>query len=152
MDGEADRAYLQKVIGEVEGEFFEIPLTAIDPRNFPSSPIGERVTFGFRVFELGHSELSRPGFLGEVAVRIFLEDFPGSEIATGAGSFPFDNNEPPTVEIVSVGLREHGSGLVPIRYRLLDADLNPADVAVEVKLVGSIVAGATGTTLKSAKN
>ena len=82
------------------------------------------------------AEAGRAGFVGALKLRISLRDFATEELVVieFPEPFLFDNNEPPSVEIVSIGDMQPTSGVIPIRYRLFDDELNPADVLLDVNL------------------
>jgi hypothetical protein len=141
-DAEGDRARRRGVeVSAAGGKWVALPaeLLAALPSDFAAAPEpGLPATFFFAVGRLegvaGLEALARPGFFGEVRVRFTVEDFPDEGEATGVAAGNVDTNEAPLVEIVSVGLEEPQSGVVPIRYRLVDRETHPATVFVEVDL------------------
>jgi len=83
-------------------------------------------------------EAAEKGFIGALKLRISLRDFVTEELEViefpAEAPFLFDNNDPPSVEIVSVGATEPTSGVIPIRYRLFDDEFNLSNLVVEFDL------------------
>jgi VCBS repeat protein len=134
VDRESDRAMLEEVTVQVAGESapISVPLDRVDRRDFPGSPEGEGAAFGFDVAQLGNAALAAPGFVGDIIVRFAVQDFPSTIKATGSASLRFDNNEPPFSELLEVPKTDLSRGVVRLRYRLYDRELNRASVQILV--------------------
>lgn len=144
-DLESDSALMVKVEMAVEGgDFHALPLAALGlaGKRFTTGPDGAQGSFSFLAAALDRDEVhqearqvGRPGFRGEIKVKVFLRDFQDEDLSANTGAFLLDNNDPPSrVEILPLGAVEAASGIVPIRYRIFDRDLNPADISVEIDL------------------
>jgi len=134
VDQESDRAVLTDLTVEVvgEGETITVPFEKVDRRDFPGSPSGERGAFGFDVTQIGHKALAEPGFVGGIVVNLTVRDYPAALAAIASGSLRFDNNEPPFAELLEVPQTDLSRGVVRLRYRLYDRELNRASVQVLV--------------------
>jgi hypothetical protein len=149
VDAEADNVIaddrsLQLQI-EVDGSAPELidPLLFGRP-SFPSAPEpGAQGSFSLDLASLrvegslpeALRPVGEPGFVGTLAARLQVRDFLEEPLAVSPEAvLVFDNNELPLVALDSVGLDEPQSGVVSIRYRILDPDLIPSDIEVEVDL------------------
>lgn len=143
VDGESDPVELVGVETRIEpAGFAPLPENVFSRlrQSFPSSPSGILASFVLRLSDLSNSqELGGPesfgesGFVGEVEVKVSVRDFPGVEPAVGTASLDLDNNEPPTIEVLPIFAADLASGIIPIRFRLFDLDLNRAAVAIRVR-------------------
>jgi len=102
-------------------------ITETAPIEFAASPTGFLGSFNVLTSELADAfpqleGITAPGFVGTVAVRLLMRDFDVEDFACAEGDFLFDNNRGPTVEILPIELPVPSSGILPLRYRLFDAD------------------------------
>lgn len=106
--------------------------------NLPSRPEGALSSLTFPTSGLDTVEELQPlalaGFAGDVCARVLGHDFEGEGVSRSTtGCFYFSNNRPPVAQILPpVPERALSNGVIPIRFRLFDADENPADVEVWV--------------------
>lgn len=148
-DAEFDQADVVALAFAVDGApLHPAPLAMLEDRRPLSSSRegeGERATLVLDVCALDTEDvhpdlrrLSRPGFVGSLEVKLWVRDFDSeepSETEDLAGAFRFDNNDPPELTIVSpTSLEELHSGVVPIRYTLLDREGTRAKLDVKVDL------------------
>ncbi|MBI4604220.1 MAG: VCBS repeat-containing protein [Planctomycetes bacterium] len=153
VDEEEDRIEVRddllRVAIRVEGgDYRPLPLALLERRDFPSARApGAEASFRFDVTalarrgeELGvHPELralGEPGFFGRTSVQVAARDYAGDEpwATAEARDFPLDINTAPEVEILSLDTADPASRVFPLRYRIFDPELNPADLVVEVDL------------------
>jgi VCBS repeat protein len=136
VDLESDPVTIESVeIAVEDGSYAPVPPAALGDllERFPSSPSGAAGLFVFDIKDLG-PPVSEPGFRGKISVRLQARDFPSQELVSGIGSFLYDNNEPPIIEMLPILDGDLGDGIVTIRYRIFDRDLNPARIEVVVDL------------------
>ncbi len=120
-----------------DGPFHPLPDRIFQglPR-IPSTPAGIRSNLSFRTSQLKEDEnlkeLSEPGFAGSIRAIVSGRDYetenPSSAVSD---TFKFSDNEPPFAQILPfLPDRALSNGVIPIRYRLFDADGNDADIDV----------------------
>jgi VCBS repeat protein len=138
VDEESDPVTLEEVQIAVEGGDHEPVAREVFAKllkKFPSAPgpDGAAGVFVFDIKDLA-GPVNTPGFRGNLSVELSVRDFPSEEKVRGEGSFIFDNNEPPFIEMLPILEEDLASAVIPIRYRVFDRDLNPADIQIEVDL------------------
>lgn len=153
VDSESDPVELLQV-GIAVGEEAEQVLTkpfvllprdirGVSSRILPSSPEGVLSSLVFDVRDLNREgiapdvqALSCPGFVGFLRVKLWVRDFPADSSELEGPDLPerFDNNESPELTLEPILPEQHLSGVIPLRYRLFDAEGNPAKVEVKVDL------------------
>ena len=116
--------------GPLWDELLKTFASAPPPRGLPLS-----LVFKLKNFEASElKEASEPGYVGELCLRISLRDFTTEALSQADACLTLDNNEPPIAEILPVSNADLQSGVVPIRYRLFDRELNPATLKIEIDL------------------
>lgn len=147
VDGESDEVEVAETtlavkIGLAGRELANLPLDIVEGR-LPSSPSGAQGRISFTVTDLvEHPEvpedleaLGKPGFYGHPRIQVSARDYPEEAWSPPlTADVLFDNNEVPTAVIVAAETATPASRILPVRYRLLDLERNPADVLVEVLL------------------
>jgi hypothetical protein len=146
VDEESDLVSVSTVKLSVNGsDFHDLPLEVLASlerviRASPG-PKGSPADIRFQLTDLdqpdAHPDLllaGRPGFVGTLSVRVSLRELesPAEGVETEVGPEPFDNNEPPQVEVLPLFPDDLSSGLVPIRYRIFDPEENLVRIQVEV--------------------
>jgi hypothetical protein len=147
FDRESDRVRLSGAAISVDrGAFHPVPLALLTTlrRDFPSAPDppGAPAILSFLLSELDQPDAEddlrragRPGFVGELTLELEFSGFPSEGLVVAESlPQPFDENEPPRVEVLQPSPEDLQGGMVPIRYRVFDLELNPADLRVEVDL------------------
>jgi hypothetical protein len=125
-----------------ESDFHRLSFAKPDRQNFPSdvpNSGGAQGSFSFNLCNI--ADVCRPsgnplgntaaGFVGKVSVRATASDFPDEPQSSAEGSFVFDNNAAPFIQLLQPEPAELAAGIVPLRYRIFDADEN-AIRAIEV--------------------
>ena len=141
VDKESDSASLVNLDVALDGSSFTpLPadLLADFPRSLPSSPEGFPVILEVPLDREDIPDelraIARPGFVGDICVRVAAQDFSTEPPSRGEACFPFDNNDPPVVILLDSPSEYLESGVIPIRYRLFDREQNPAALRVEARV------------------